>query len=140
MGWFKCEINDSRIEELEETVKELRSRIERLEWVAPESIEKFLKENRFTKIKALSKCDLYWLKDKIRDNGYVLLEYYDPLYNKYTDEYCIDTADRWAHIDPLVSNVEYVGELEDYALAIKKKAAATEKKENKKKTKKEVKK
>lgn len=58
--------NKERIEELEKTVKDLKERVERLEYTTPNNFRKFVKEHRYIPWK-----DLYWL-----DREYVVNHVY----------------------------------------------------------------
>lgn len=56
--------NKERIEELERTVKDLKERIERLEYTTPINFRKFVKEHRYIRWQ-----DLYWLdREYVRDH------------------------------------------------------------------------
>lgn len=56
--------NKERIEKLERTVKDLKERVERLEYTTPINFRKFVKEHRYIPWK-----DLYWLdKEYVRDH------------------------------------------------------------------------
>lgn len=56
--------NNERIEKLERTVKDLKERVERLEYTTPINFRKFVKEHRYIPWK-----DLYWLdREYVRDH------------------------------------------------------------------------
>lgn len=58
--------NKERKEKLERTVKDLKERIERLEYTTPINFRKFVKEHRYIRWK-----DLYWLdREYVRDHAY----------------------------------------------------------------------
>ena len=76
--------NKERIEELEKAVKDLKERVERLEYTPPINFRKFVKEHRYIPWK-----DLYWLdKEYVRDHVHRFNVYITPYY-KCPDKYCM---------------------------------------------------
>lgn len=100
-----------RIGKLEKTIKDLKERIERLEYTTPINFRKFVKEHRYIRWE-----DLYWLdKEYVRDHVYrfdvVISPNYLPEGKEYNMRHFTNTP-----LDYCAYSKDYVAGINDMCL------------------------